>query len=353
MKILFLSSIPSPYQIDFIRAMARESDIKISAYFLWNSKKNRNWKFDMDENMTVAGFGHKPADYLKFYRHVKKTRPEIIFIGGYRIPLFTLAVILARVNGIKVVLWLERPFERAGLFGWLKRLYLKAKLKTPDAIIAIGGKAEKIYKKYQRKTFNLPYSMDLEKYYKIERPSKAGDGISFLFSGQFIERKNVLNLVKAFKSLRRRDITLNIIGSGELDGQLAGEAEKDERVRILGFIDPAGLPGIFSGSDVFILPSYHDGWGLVVNEAMASAMPVIGTSRADAVHEFIRHKENGYICGTCPDSIRGALEYYINNRKAVLEHGQINRQMISRSDADVKNAVNTFKKIMGEVLISK
>lgn len=353
MRVLFLSNIPSPYQIDFIRGLTGRDDIELFAYFLWRGRTNRKWDLDLRGDMEIAGFGYKPADYMKFYRYVKKVDPDIIFMGGYRIPLSIPAVILSKLNKKRIVLWLERPFERSGLTGVLKRLYLKIRLAMPDAIVAIGEKAQKIYNAYNDRCFNLPYSMDLERYYKIDRPPDGGDGVDFLFSGQFIERKNVINLVNAFKSLKHRNIRLTMIGSGELEDRLREEAGSDNRLQIPGFIQPSELPSVFRKSDVFVLPSRHDGWGLVVNEAMASAMPVIGTAEAGAVHEFIRHKENGYVCDTSPGSIREGLEYYINNRPLVRRHGRINRELIAKSDADVRNSVKTFSRIMGEVLLSK
>ncbi|MCG8637395.1 MAG: glycosyltransferase family 4 protein [Desulfobacterales bacterium] len=65
-------------------------------------------------------------------------------------------------------------------------------------------------------------------------------------------------------------------------------------IRLAGFIDYKALPLLYQEADVLILPSLEDNWGFVINEAMASGVPVLCSTYAQA-REMVIEGENGYI----------------------------------------------------------
>ena len=67
------------------------------------------------------------------------------------------------------------------------------------------------------------------------------------------------------------------------------------RVEFLGFKDWNELPAAYAQGHVLCMPSRHDGWGLVVPEALAAGLPVISTDRTGAAIEFINNGTNGWI----------------------------------------------------------
>lgn len=168
--------------------------------------------------------------------------------------------------------------------------------------------------------------------------------INFLFSGQYIERKNIINTIKAFKLIKNKNIELNLIGGGELQEQVKNLIESDNRIRDIGFVQPKELPRIYAKNDIFLMPSKHDGWALVVNEAMASGMPIISTEKVGAIVEYIQHKENGFICDINIDSIKDGIEYYLTNSEIIEQQSKKNREIVKKSLGDVKNAVTIFDK---------
>lgn len=70
---------------------------------------------------------------------------------------------------------------------------------------------------------------------------------------------------------------LLFVGDGPLRGELEAQAGamKGADVRFLGFKNQGELPAFYDLCDVFVLPSIHEPWGLVVNEVMNAAKPVI------------------------------------------------------------------------------
>lgn len=94
---------------------------------------------------------------------------------------------------------------------------------------------------------------------------------NFIFVGRLVSVKNLHLLIRAFNRLP--DLNLTIVGFGELETELKKEANNN--ISFTGSIDNALLPKIYQRHDVFLLCSYSETWGLVVEEALNNGLPVI------------------------------------------------------------------------------
>jgi glycosyltransferase involved in cell wall biosynthesis len=100
--------------------------------------------------------------------------------------------------------------------------------------------------------------------------------------GRLVRRKDYPTLVRSIKLLDRDDVELLMIGDGpEQDNlhQLAAELGIANRVRFLGFVSNEVKYQILSVSDLFVLASLHEGFGVVYLEAMFCGLPVIAANR--------------------------------------------------------------------------
>jgi len=70
---------------------------------------------------------------------------------------------------------------------------------------------------------------------------------------------------------------------------------KLENIKILGFKNQKELRRIYSEAFILIVPSYYETWGLVINEAMASDLPVICSSNCSGSRDLIKNGINGFI----------------------------------------------------------
>jgi len=345
MNILFLSNIVTPYQLDFLEELNNQSNVKAFGYFLFSKEQNRDWDLKLPEYVTVVNFNKKISDYKNLHQFIKNNKIDKTVIGGYTLPSTYFLMFQSKIQKIDLYFWLERPInEQVGLKKYLKEVYLKLTLGRAKKVFAIGKLASEIYKKYNDNIVNLPYCMNLEKFYSIKRYTKQSETINFLFSGQYIDRKNIINTINAFKQVDNEKIRLNIIGGGELKKEVTNLIKDDNRISDLGFVQPHMLSEIYSKNDVFLMPSKYDGWALVINEAMAAGMPVISTNKVGAVAEYIQHGTSGFICDESRQSIQNGIEFYCNRRDLISEHGKYNRELIKDSLGDVNNMTKEFVK---------
>lgn len=122
----------------------------------------------------------------------------------------------------------------------------------------------------------------------------------FLASCRFVAKKNLPCLLKAFAEYRRAPGSawdLVLLGDGPLRPQLVdqlGRTGLADAVRMPGFVQYDDLPAYYGLAGAFIHPSTTEQWGLVVNEAMASGLPVIVSERCGCVADLIVPGVNGF-----------------------------------------------------------
>lgn len=133
----------------------------------------------------------------------------------------------------------------------------------------------------------------------------------FLASARFVPKKNLPTLIRAYARYRQlagnRDDgqrtthngpwDLVLLGDGLLRADLCrliSDLRLDGHVHLPGFVQYRELPAYYALADVFVHASITEQWGLVVNEAMATGLPVIVSNRCGCVPDLVVEGKNGF-----------------------------------------------------------
>ncbi|RFU22906.1 glycosyltransferase family 4 protein [Geodermatophilus marinus] len=135
----------------------------------------------------------------------------------------------------------------------------------------------------------VPGATDTRRFTPAERPLGAlREPPVLLFHGRVDRRKGVLDLLAALPE----GVRLVVSGIGpDLD---EARARADGRTTFLGYVPPDEAPEVYRSADVFVSPTYSEGFSNTLLEAMASGLPVVSTDSVGVV-DCLRHEENGLL----------------------------------------------------------
>src|SRR5690606_13743636 len=118
---------------------------------------------------------------------------------------------------------------------------------------------------------------------------------NMVYVGRLEKVKNVDTLLRAFSQLENEQLRLTLVGDGrerENLENLVRELELSDKVSFEGFQSDPGK--YLSVADLYVLPSYSEGFGIAAVEAMFLKVPVLATV-VGGVPEFVSHSENGWL----------------------------------------------------------
>ncbi len=135
----------------------------------------------------------------------------------------------------------------------------------------------------------VPGATDTGRFTPAGRPlGSLADPPVLLFHGRVDRRKGVLDLLEALPD----GVRLVVSGIGpDLD---EARARADGRTTFLGYVPPDRAPEVYRSADVFVSPTYSEGFSNTLLEAMASGLPTVSTDSVGVV-DCLRHEENGLL----------------------------------------------------------
>jgi len=310
-RLAWLTNVPSGDQIDLLRAMATRPELDLTVIYC--SARSVKGAIDAVEpggrglvlkGATLPGPGGRLFFNPAIVPHLLKTSYDLLIIAGYIHPTMQLAMLVRALQKRPWILFAERPGMN-DRNRWAKSLRVLPLMmvRSASAIIATGRLAQLQYEARfgpEAPVYSLPYLVCPQPFLQIERAAKrAPNGVCFLACGELIPRKGTDVLIRAFARAAQSlpDISLKIVGDGPERNTLMGRVPEQfrDRVTFTGLVPFAERTKPFARSDVFVHPARHDGWGVVIQEALSAGLPVIATRQTGAAYDLVEEGKNGFL----------------------------------------------------------
>jgi glycosyltransferase involved in cell wall biosynthesis len=324
-KLLVVDLEPAPYKIDLWNAFAASNifDIKV----LYSTAKNwapdgchdfQELAFERFSSRIFYGKGIKALfrSGLTLLFLLIRWRPDFVFISGYVDALPLLAIIACIPLRIKYAVHSDifnnnPPHSRSDYFKhFVRNLLRKLIFQTCTAMLTCGirGRDSAIVAGCRKnKIYDFPYVVDAQRL-RSDKPSYIPDvcrkdlelgKVIILFSGRLIQRKGLATLINAVAVLAHiNNWVLWIEGDGPLMSDYVTMVKKlglTSNCRFLGFCQMSLHSWLLRNSNIVIVPSLRDPWGIVVDEGMQMGKAVIASDATGSGADRISNGENGLL----------------------------------------------------------
>lgn len=219
--------------------------------------------------------------------------------------------------------WMVKRVKSFVTNGYLSKKYLVDTLGAPEERVFVGGMCSQPIN-YQSKSERNIYASKIE-------------CINFIFCGSLINRKGVQHLIRSVAFLKQRENLKNkfqvfILGEGEGKKEfesLSKTLDVENLVNFVGFVRPEQIWDYYAKSHVFVLPTLHDNWPLVIPEAMYMGLPVLASKYAGNVPDLVQDGKNGFIFDPHNhEELSSFMAFYINNSHLIEEHGNNSLEIV-------------------------
>lgn len=311
MKVLFLTNLPAPYRAMFFCELGKRCDLTV--LYERKSAKDRNKKWVTETEKTYKAYylksklvGADNSLSFEIIDYLKKEKYDVYVIGMYSTYTAMIAINYLKHCKIPFIINTDGGFIKQE--NGLKKAIKKSLLGSASAWLATGDAAVEYLEHYGARREDIyiyPFTSVsdkdiLDRLLSISEKDQlrkqlglAGEKV-VISVGQFIERKGYDVLMQAVPLLHTQ-AEFYIVGGtkGQLE-ELVGRP-LPANVHAVDFLKREELFEYYRASDLFVLPTREDVWGLVVNEAMACGLPVVTTERCAAGTELIEEGANGYL----------------------------------------------------------
>ena len=304
-KVLFYTDTPNiggaEKQMLLLTQYLKKAGHRVDlAYGKYSNIKTMHGDFNKYcDNIHVLNTLHKHD--LRHYFHLKKVlkggKYDLIHIHLWNPGSGRYAFFAAKKMGVKIITTEHDPFKLHGFKKVIKKICIK---KTEETISISSDNYGLLldYYKIPKKQLNIVHngievSRFLDNKNVANLPVKSGD-IVISCIAEFHERKGHKYLLDAFQTLQKQfsSLQLMLIGTGPIEKNLKDKYGNNPNIHFLGWRND--IPEILDASDIFVLPSLREAFGLVVLEAMISGVVTIATNNGGTV-DIIEDGKSGYL----------------------------------------------------------
>ena len=319
-RVTVVSPEPTPYRAPLFDRIAAHDDVELTVVYAAATVAGREWSVPL-HHRAVFLRGVRVPGLRGLLRHdypvtpgvvgaLRRSNPDVVVISGWSTFASQAAVAWCRARRVAYVLHVEshdldpRPQWRRAI----KDAVATPVIRGAASVLAVGSAARESVLARGAKTVRIfANTIDIDRW--IDRADTLAraprDDIVALSVGRDVPEKG-FDLLRAASA--QAGVRLEIVTGG------LSEDELSQR---------------YADADVFALLSRHEPWGVVVNEAAASALPLVLSDRVGAAYDLLRDGENGFLV---PDGDVGAaaaaLRRLAGDPDLRLRMGQRSRELV-------------------------
>jgi len=362
---------PIHYHAPLMREIAKDPEIDLKVFFCFDHgiRRRRDPELGVEYEWDIPLLRGYEYEFLRNWSPWASTAPikgvfnpgiwgtirdgsfDAFLVHGYVSPTVWLAIASAKEQKTAVFLRGESTllYPRSAAVMTMKRIALRVLFKKVDVFLTIGLRNAEFYRAYgveDERMVLTPYCVDNEFFFNVRKAdpemgsrTRKQFGIEpsdpvILFVGKLIERKRPSDLINAYKLLLEAHprTTLVLVGDGAQHNELSAETKRQgfARIHFVGFKNRTEIASYYACADIFVLPSIHDPWGLVINEAMCFSLPIVASSLVGAVGDIVREGENGFSFPA------GNVERLAGCLKRLLDDSALRCRMGARSEQIIR-----------------
>ncbi|SKB05892.1 Glycosyltransferase involved in cell wall bisynthesis [Prosthecobacter debontii] len=298
-----------PYHLARLKACQETcSDWDVFGWELSATQSEYGWERSEEDH--IFSVTEECLESVKSFRwlglvwsHLQALNPDVCFLAGYSHPGMLAALLWCCVHRRKAIIMSDSKADDAPRKPWLE--WFKGRLLALyDAALVAGAPHRRYFTQ-----LGMPSSLIHEGYdvvdnaaYAKPQPRPPLQRPYFLSISRFIPKKNLTTLLSAYSDYAHalgydQAWSLVICGEGALRRQLEqqiAEAQLGELVSLLGFLQMKELMPYLAHAKALVHASSQEQWGLVVNEAQATGIPVIVSRNCGCFEDLVEEDVNGF-----------------------------------------------------------
>lgn len=321
------------------------------------------YKVLFNRSLDSVGFKERVKALFKTFNEFQ---PTILNVTGYFDYAQVALMVYARWKGVKVVLSSEsstmdhnRSPIKEKIKSWIvsnANAFFCFGKSSADYLLSLGVKKEQIAVKHAAVIDEDIIRTNFKKAKKAyDQDLSASTKRQFVYVGRLAEEKNLEMLIEAFKSLKEKptgaDWNLLFVGDGLARKSLellSGDYLQNKSIIFAGGHPWYKVPEWLAQSDVLILPSKSEPWGLVVNEAMVCGMPVIVSEKCGCAEDLVKDNVNGFTFS--PDNksqLENVMQFFAKHPEKIEPMGDASLALIKpfSSKTVAKEMVACYKNL--------
>ncbi len=333
MKVLFITNVPSPYRVDFFNELGKYCDLTVTFEKRTSDERDVSWtqyKFVNFKGIFIKeiSLNTDTAFCFGLKKIIKKGNFDKVICANISSPTSILAMKYMINKKIPYIIESDGGFAKKGK-GFREKLKTHFISRAVACFSTNAANDEYFYCYGAKKenVFRYPFTSLFKKDIPVEAPTlnyktsmRKELGVScekmLLTVGRFVHCKGIDVFLESLKQVDKECSVYIVGGKPTEEYKELVEKGKLKNVNFVGFKSNAELNKYYVAADALVFPTRKDVWGLVVNEAMANALPVITTDRCGAGVALVKDNFNGKIVPTeNPKALADAINYVLENNK--------------------------------------